>query len=55
MKKGKFLIYVGEYEGGCCANDYFFDILYDDFEEVEVVKLLNFTGIRNHLFVYRKK
>lgn len=55
MKPGQFLIYIGEGEGGCCADDNFFKILNNDFDEIESEKMLQFFWIHDYLSIYRKK
>jgi hypothetical protein len=55
IKPGKFLIYVGEGCGGCCASDNFFKILNNDFKEIDSTDMLQFFGLHDNLWVYQKK
>lgn len=57
---GKILVYQGEDYGGCCATDNFFEILQEDFIELDRPTKslrqysLRFYGIRDEWTVYRK-
>lgn len=55
MLPGKILIYIGEGEGGCTGDDLFFDYLYKEFDEVEFIRILSWTGIHDNCRIYIKK
>jgi len=55
IKPGKFLIFIGEDIGGCCANDTFFEILDKDFELKEEIRIPQWFGIHDIMRIYRKK
>lgn len=61
MKSGDKLVYQGEGSGGCCADDEFFEILDNDFIELEEeTSALNkhhvqFEGIHDYWSVYIKR
>ena len=52
---GDHVIYVGEGEGGCTADDDFHELLDKEWEEVEQVKLPQWWGIHDTLTVYHRK
>lgn len=49
------LILIGEEQGGCCANDNFFEILDKEFNLIEVVNIPQFEGINDYIKFYEKK
>lgn len=51
---GDIVIYVGESEGGCTADDSFFALLNTDFEEVECVQIPQWYGLNDWLWIYRR-
>lgn len=61
MHSGQYLLYCGESIGGCCADDNFFDNIYENFEEHEDISRsinrynLNFDGIHSYWTLYRKR
>lgn len=61
MEPGQVLVYNGEPQGGCCANDRFFEILDRDFIKIESLSnRLNdghftFFGIHDRWAVYKKR
>ncbi len=53
--KGKTLAVIGEGNGGCTADDMFWDGLEKaGFEEVEVVSIPQWSGVHDALFVWRR-
>ena len=52
---GTRVAYVGEYEGGCCAEDGFFELLSEKFEEVESAHIPQFPGLHDYLTIYDRK
>ena len=54
MEVGKYLVFVGEYHGGCTGDDNFFEILYANFEEVSDLAIPNWPGIRDSCVIYKK-
>ena len=53
MKEGQYLLYIGEGWGGCNADDKFFNTVRN--HEIEVgISLLQFKGLRDHVFLYKK-
>jgi hypothetical protein len=52
---GDTVIYIGEGQGGCTANDEFFEVLTRDYEEIESHGIPQWFGIHDYLEVYRKK
>lgn len=55
LPSGRYFIYIGEDDGGCCANDAFFNRLNRDFEKIEDSDVDPWYGLHDHLTVYRKK
>ena len=54
--KGNQLFYVGESNGGCCADDDFFSLLNAEWEEVaECPAHVSYSGIHCFLTEYRRK
>lgn len=53
--KGDTVVYIGEYAGGCNGDDDFHEMLDAAWEEVEVVSLPQWPGIRDDLNVYNRK
>lgn len=60
LPKGSILIYQGEFYGGCCANDQFFEYLNFNFDELEYLSEkinsvhLQFEGIHDQWGIYVK-
>lgn len=52
--KGNTLIYVGEGEWGCCANDSFFDALHCEWKEVENIEIPQFQCIHDSMSVFKR-
>lgn len=48
---GRRIVYVGEEEGGCCADDGFFDLV-SHLVEVERHPIMSFAGIHDNLIVW---
>lgn len=55
MSQGRRLYYIGECEGGCTGTDKFFDVLSEDFEEIQDVCIPQFEGLHDRLFIFEKK
>lgn len=53
--KGNQLVYVGEYSGGCCADDDFFNLLDEEWEEVTSIDIPQFSGMHDSLTHYIRK
>jgi hypothetical protein len=49
----KYVIYIGEMDGGCCATDEFFDILRKKTKRIQNIEMLNFWGIHDCCFIYK--
>ncbi len=55
MKKGRYLLYIGEDEGGCTADYNFFNLV-KMYEEVDVnIPLARFFGIYDSIYLFRKE
>lgn len=53
---GDTLFYIGEGWGGCTANDAFYELLNEEWEEVEYCHdHISWSGIRDYLTMYRRK
>jgi hypothetical protein len=55
LYKGSTLIYVGEPEGGCTADDRFFEQLQAEWNGVECITMPQFDGIHDYLLVYTRR
>ena len=53
--KGSTVIYIGEGDGGCTADDNFHETLYKDFEEIECIFIPQWDGIHDSLTIYKRK
>jgi len=51
--RGDTLIYIGEGEGGCTADDMFFDRL-DEWKHIETIDIPQWDGIYDRLSVYQR-
>jgi hypothetical protein len=51
--RGKHVIFVGEYQG-CCADEQFFDMLSQSYDEVKTVEIPKFDCINDYLTVFRR-
>lgn len=60
MYPGQILVYIGESRGGCCANDAFFDTIYDKFRPADTANELlsdlhlRFQGAFDSVCLYTK-
>ncbi len=54
MEVGSYLIYVGEDWGGCNGDDYFFQSLRNEFEEVDFFRIPRWSGINDACWIYKK-
>lgn len=52
--QGQHVIYIGEGQGGCTANDEFFAKLEREYDEVEEIDIPQWRGIHDGLTVYRR-
>lgn len=52
---GNTLIYIGEYQGGCCATDEFFDCIEHDWSEIEEIQLPQWWGLHDACWIYQRK
>ena len=46
------MIYIGEDDGGCCANDLFFEIM-DQYDK-ETYNILQWSDLHDRVFIYYK-
>ena len=53
--QGKYVIYIGEPEGGCTADDDFFMILKEHFKLIETVEIPQWPNIHDSILIYKKK
>lgn len=53
--RGQYVIYIGETEWGCNANDGFFSRLHSAWNEVESVDLPQWEGLHDNLWVYERR
>lgn len=51
---GPTLIYIGEAEGGCTANDDFFAIVSSKFTLLEKVEIPTWPGVNDAVWIYRR-
>jgi hypothetical protein len=57
LEPGRLLFYVGESYGGCTADDTFHELVDPDnghFERVDLFDMVQFCGISDNLWVYRR-
>lgn len=52
---GKRVAYVGEYEGGCCADDDFFRTLGKQYREAELSYIPQYPGIHDYLTIWNRR
>lgn len=52
---GRKVIYIGEGDGGCNATEEFFKILWNKFNEVEVVDIPQWDGLHDRLYLMERK
>jgi hypothetical protein len=52
---GQRLVYVGEHEGGCCADEAFFRALERAMRQVDSCSLPQFPGIHDYLSVWERR
>ena len=48
------LIFIGEWEGGCCAEDQFFDFLTSHYKEVERIEIPRWSCIHDAVWFFEK-
>lgn len=53
--KGSRLIYVGESQGGCTADNNFFNLLDKEWEENMYIDIPQWDGMRDYLISYKRK
>jgi hypothetical protein len=53
--KGKTLLIVGEGNGGCTADDDFWEELERSFDEVEVIDIPRWMGLHDALYVFQRR
>jgi hypothetical protein len=53
--RGAHVIYVGEHDGGCCADDTFFRLLDDGFACIESIDLPQWRGIHDYMTVWARR
>ena len=54
IRPGKMLAYIGEARGGCTADNGFFEVLSKQFEMVETVRIPQWPGIHDELWILRR-
>jgi hypothetical protein len=52
---GERVAYIGEGQGGCCADDGFFELLEEKFEETDQASIPLFPGLHDYLTVWKRK
>lgn len=52
--KGKYLIYIGEFEDGCTANDKFFNELDNNWRMIDSVYIPQWDGIHDYLAIFKR-
>lgn len=52
---GDTLVYVGEYEGGACADGQFFELIDDSWDQIEWYDIPQFYGLHDELTIYKRK
>jgi hypothetical protein len=53
--KGKYFIHIGEGEGGCTANDEFFEYLRKYFKQIKSPYIPRWYGIYDYLEIYKRR
>ena len=53
--RGGILVYVGESQGGCTADDAFFGRLEADFEEMECLALPQWPGLHDYVYIHHRR
>ena len=53
--RGDYLIYIGEGEGGCTANDSFFDLLDKEWNQTKFIDILSWRNIYDSIQIYERK
>lgn len=54
LYKGKHLIYIGEFEGDCCATDKFFKYLNKHFKEIKEIDIPKWNGLHDWFVIYER-
>ncbi len=54
IQPNKRLIYIGESDGGCTGDDKFHHLLHAEFEQESELRLPQWPGIHDYLYVYRR-
>jgi hypothetical protein len=52
--KGKYIIWIGEGDGGCCGSGEFFELLHNTFFEIEFIPLPQWFGLHDNLWIYER-
>lgn len=52
---GRYVAYVGEYSGGCCADDAFFESLDSGWVEIESVCIPQWPGLHDALSIFERQ
>lgn len=52
---GEHLVFIGEGGGGCTADDNFWEIIEEEWTEIECVRLPQWDGVHNCLTIYKRK
>ena len=53
--EGRYVIYIGESEGGCTANDHFFNMLRNHFNLIEEHQNPAWQYIHDRIYIYERK
>ncbi len=51
---GKYVAFIGESSGGCTGDDKFHQVLETDFDQMNCIRLPQWSGIHDHLYVYER-
>lgn len=52
--RGDTLIYIGEGSGGCTGCDAFHDLLEEEWTQVDLVEIPQYSGIHDRMFIYQR-
>lgn len=55
IRQNQYLIYIGEWEGGCNATDAFFAELRNTFRMIESHPIIDWNGLHNRFYIFQKK
>jgi len=55
IQPSKLLIYIGESEGGCTADDSFFKLMDSDFRRIEDISIPRWESIYDRMYIFERK